>query len=201
MTSPALGLALVALAQQKRAEGAADSTSPTALAPSRPAGPAVARVPDLSQEIFDQADAELSYLGLVAQRRDVRTTDLTYIGTVTDTFPEAGTVVKVGTKVRVDVNVGLPVPKVTGLKKAAAETTLTDRGFQVETVTEGQAGVSPDTVWKQDPAAGGTLSAAGQKVKITATPPAASAASGGKAGSTTSTASGGKAGSSTSTSA
>jgi serine/threonine-protein kinase len=159
-TSP-MGLVLLATL----ANDAKDAKPSRPGDPTKPASPAEAAVPDVRDAGSDLAAAGgiLKAHGLAAgQPRSVisEAPQDEIIGSE----PRIGTLVPLATEVSIFVSAGLVVPTVTGKLRADAEADLETAGFRTS-VQDIDGPGKPDTVKKQDPAAG-DLASSGDVVTL-----------------------------------
>jgi serine/threonine-protein kinase len=131
-------------------------------------------VPNVVGKTFDEANTQLTQLGLTVQRVDQETLDQP-AGTVLATNPAADAKAARGSPVQVTVAVEPPVdvPNVVGQEQTAAQTILQAAGFQVTVAPVQTSAQPPGTVVATDPA-GGTKAAKGSVITMqVATPPPA----------------------------
>ncbi len=132
-------------------------------------GPGSAAVPDVASETAAQATSKLKAAGF-RPTTETQSSSTVPAGRVIATDPPAETVVRAGGSVTVIVSGGpapIAAPDVVGQSRAAAESTLSNAGLAVGTVTQQTTTEqSPGTVLAQSPAAGTQLSA-NSKVELT----------------------------------
>ncbi len=119
-------------------------------------------VPRLQGLQFEEAQARLEELGLVAVRRNVFS-DTRPPGEVSSQDPKPGEVLPLGTEIIVRVSKGrqtVEVPDVIGLTQDEAEQVLFDAGFEVN-VVGGPSGAPIGTVFEQAPEPGADAASGG----------------------------------------
>jgi len=122
-------------------------------------------IPNVVGKTFDEANTELTQLGMVVERIDQETADQP-ANTVLATNPAADAKADRGSTVQVTVAVEPPVdvPNVVGQEQTAAQTALQTAGFQVS-VTPVPSNQTAGTVVATDPA-GGAKAAKGSTVTM-----------------------------------
>jgi serine/threonine-protein kinase len=131
-------------------------------------------VPNVVGKTFDEANTQLTQLGLTVQRVDQETPDQP-ANTVLATNPPADAKAARGSTIQVTVSVEPPVdvPNVVGQEQTAAQTALQNAGFTVAVTPVPTNAQPPGTVVATDPA-GGTKAPKGSTVQMqVATPPPA----------------------------
>ncbi len=143
----------------------ATTTTTTTTAP-----PAGVTVPDVVGQTEDDATSAITDLGLVAATTEAAD-DKIAKGIVISQDPAGGTDTADGSKVNIVVSTGseepvtVPVPDVSGMSAADAQTALEDAGFTVTTQEQDSETVEAGLVIETNPSAG-TEVAAGTEVKM-----------------------------------
>lgn len=126
------------------------------------------QVPDVTGQTWEQAEAKLTGLGLVAQRQSV-TSETAPPNTVTETKPGAGLNVPKNQVITVLVSTGpkaVTMPTLVGMTEARAKETIEANGLKLGTVrTEDSPTVPQGTVISSDPE-GQTETAPGATVNL-----------------------------------
>ncbi|GJL57656.1 MAG: hypothetical protein NPIRA03_05130 [Nitrospirales bacterium] len=113
-----------------------------------------AKVPDVVGLTQDAAETAITSGGLTLGTITSATSTTVPAGTVINQSPEAGVNVAPGTAVTLVVSLGVVVPKVVGLTRAAAETAITEANLTLGRVTTANSGsVAAGRVISQNPAA------------------------------------------------
>jgi serine/threonine-protein kinase len=131
-------------------------------------GPANVALPNVSGLGASQATEKLSQAGFKPTTKSEPSQNVSS-GIVIGTNPPAGTLAQVGSSVTVLLSSGpapVKVPDVTGQLQAAAESTLTNAGLVVGTVTQKTSTEPAGTVLSQSPSSGTSLHA-GESVNLT----------------------------------
>lgn len=125
-------------------------------------------IPQLSGKTFEQASAELEALGLLIEEgQHVYSPDYE-VGQITSQTPSAGTLVKEGYAVTVNISKGKKdgvVPTITNMDYKEAERYLEQFGFKLGEITVVESHLPKDVVISQKPEAGGTA-ASGASINI-----------------------------------
>ncbi|MBO0867375.1 MAG: Stk1 family PASTA domain-containing Ser/Thr kinase [Micromonosporaceae bacterium] len=130
-------------------------------------GPERYKVPDENGQSYNNAVADLTSIKLVPKRVDVYDDNMPK-GNVLSTDPAAGTLVKPGTAITVNVSNGpspLKMPNLVGMDVNAAQQAVQQAGLVVDAIVSQPSDKPANQVIDQDPAADSGV-VQGQKVKL-----------------------------------